>query len=521
MITATLTDDKKWIYVDGNPDEVDQIRLTFTKKINSWFIIKKKNPDANVEEAFMNHLGIIPVGLWVELVNVCVEYNYYLSFSPDFNDSIKNHTVSEESYKTYIDTLFQNKDFQPRDYQYDAVYNMLKYNNCCVEISTSGGKTLMSYMLFRYMKDVMGVKHILFVTPKTNLTTQSVDKFIAYDKLNGKESDWTYGEIHANAKKKESYDDNIVFGNYQSLVRKKKEFFEQFECVIIDEAHHATNTSCRVILKRCVNAKYKIGMTGTFPKNESYDSFVLQSYIGPVVYRLTSHELINEKQVATPVHVNVIEMKYLEDDKLSALYNLRNVSKSDDPTIGGKILNTEKDVARENSRRLSFICNMIAKTTKNSLVIFTDVQTEYGRSVYNHLRESTTKNVYYIDGGTPTAVRAQIKDAMEDDLSQNTIIVASIGCFSEGIDICNMWNIFLVESTKSDNIMAQLLGRGMRMFEGKDKTVLVDFVDDFRYGGGFYQDNYLYKHGRERIEIYCKRGFPCNVISVDLTKINI
>jgi superfamily II DNA or RNA helicase len=83
-----------------------------------------------------------------------------------------------------------------------------------------------------------------------------------------------------------------------------------------------------------------------------------------------------------------------------------------------------------------------------------------------------------------------------------------------------MWNIFLVESTKSDNIMAQLLGRGMRTFEGKDKTVLVDFVDDFRYGNGFYQDNYLYKHGKERIEIYCKRGFPCNVASVDLTKIN-
>ena len=514
-------EDKRWLYVDGNPDEVDQVRLSFTKKINSWFIIKKKNPDANVDEAFMNHLGIIPVGLWMELVNVCVEYGYYLCFSDDFNQSITNETVNENSYKEYIESLFVNKDFQPRDYQYNAVYSMLKYNNCCVEISTSGGKTLMSYMLFRYMKDVMGVKHILFVTPKTNLTTQSVDKFIAYDEYNGKEHDWTYGEIHADAKKKSSYDDNIVFGNYQSLVKKKADFFEQFECVIVDEAHHAQNTSCRTILKRCVNAKYKIGMTGTFPKNGSYDSFVLQSYIGPVVYRLTSSELINEKQAATPVHVNVIEMRYLDDERLTALYNLRNVSKSDDPTIGGKILEAEKSVARNDKRRLSFICNMISKVTKNSLVIFTDVQNEYGRSVYNHLRENTSKTVYYIDGGTSTNIREQIKESMENDLEQNTIIVASIGCFSEGIDICNMWNIFLVESTKSDNIMAQLLGRGMRMFDGKDKTVLVDFVDDFRYGTGFYRDNYLYKHGKERIDIYCNRGFPCNVASVDLAQINI
>ena len=518
MVTATLTDDKKWLYVNGDPDEVSQIRLSFTKKINSWFIIKKKNPDANVEEAFMNHIGIIPVGLWMELINVCSEFNYYLSFSEGFNESIMNMSVTEDSYREYINNLFINDDFQPRDYQYDAVFNMLKYNNCCVEISTSGGKTLMSYMLFRYMKDVLGIKHILFVTPKTNLTTQSYDKFVKYDELNGKEHDWTYGEIHANAKKKNTYADDIVFGNYQSLVRKKKDFFEIFDCIIIDEAHHAPNTSCRNILKRCVNAKYKIGMTGTFPKNGSYDSFVIQSYIGPVIYRLTSSQLINEKQAATPVHVNVIEMKYLEDDKLAALYNLRNVRKSDDPTIGSKILNAEKEIARENKKRLSFICNMIGKCTKNSLVIFTDVQTEYGRNIYNHLRESTNKNVYYIDGGTPTSVRGNIKDSMEEDMSQNTIIVASIGCFSEGIDICNMWNIFLVESTKSDNIMAQLLGRGMRTFEGKEKTILVDFVDDFRYGMGYYQDNYLYKHGKERIEIYCNRGFPCNVVSVNLDR---
>ena len=520
MVTAALTADNRWIMLDGNPDEIKQIRLGFTKKINSWFIIKKKNPDANVEEVFMNHLNMIPVGLWLELINVCADYGYFLSFVDGFNDRIKNESVSKENFDSYINSLFKN-NLKPRDYQRDAVFAMLTYSNCCVEISTSGGKTLISYMLFRYMKDVLGVKHILFITPKTNLTTQSYDKFVLYDESNGVERDWTFGEIHANAKKKEDYNDNIVFGNYQSLVRKKKEFFEKFDCVIIDEAHHAPNTSCRTILKRCVNAKYKIGMTGTFPKSGTYDSFVLQSYIGPVVYRLTSHELINEKKSATPVHVNVIEMKYLDDDKLKALYALRNVRKSDDPTIGGKILNQEKDVVRDDVTRLRFICNMIRKTTKNSLVIFTDVQTEYGKSVYNYLRESSDKFVYYIDGATPTTQRDKIKQAMEDDLEQNTIVVASIGCFSEGIDIANMWNIFLIESTKSDNILAQLLGRGMRTFEGKDKTVLIDFVDDFRYGEGYYKDNYLYRHGKERIEIYCNRGFPCNVVPVDLREINI
>jgi ERCC4-related helicase len=109
-------------------------------------------------------------------------------------------------------------------------------------------------------------------------------------------------------------------------------------------------------------------------------------------------------------------------------------------------------------------------------------------------------------------------DTMENDTEGNTIIVASIQCFSEGIDIANMWNIFLIETTKSENTLAQILGRGMRRFEGKDKTVMIDFIDDFRYGGGYYNDNYLWSHGMKRMDIYKERGFPCNLISVDLNK---
>jgi hypothetical protein len=57
----------------------------------------------------------------------------------------------------------------------------------------------------------------------------------------------------------------------------------------------------------------------------------------------------------------------------------------------------------------------------------------------------------------------------------------------------------------------------MRKFEGKEKTIMIDFVDDFRFGGGYYNENYLFKHGMERIDIYNKRGFPCNTFEIDLT----
>lgn len=516
MLVAQLTEDRRWIRVEGDVVEMRQLKLSFTKKINSWFIIKNKNPNAIVEEKFMNNFGLIPVGLWIELIKTCQKFGYQIQFIDDFDSKIRNSAVSFESFKEYIDRLFSNSSMTPRDYQIDGVFKMIEYMRCCVEVSTSGGKTLMAYMLFRFMKDFLHFNHILFITPKTNLTTQSATKFAEYDATNQLLTDWTFSEVHSKAKKKETYDENIVFGNYQSLCRKKNEFFEKFDAVIIDECHHATSLSIRNIVRKCVNAEYKIGMTGTFPADESYDNFVLTSYVGPVVFRLPSYELIEEKKSATPVFVNSFILKYLDYETLQALYTVRAVKKSDDPTIGNKILAKERDIARDSTLRLSYICDIISRTTKNSLVIFSDVENGYGRRIYDRLRETTDKTCFYIDGNTNTNARDNMKQAMEDDLTGNTIIVASMGCFSEGIDIANMWNIFLVETTKSDTILAQILGRGMRKFEGKDKTIMIDFVDDFRFGGGYYEDNYLYRHGMERMEIYKKRGFPCSSFEIDL-----
>jgi len=517
MLKARLTADNQWIVVESdNIIEMKQLKLSFTKKINDWWIIKKKAPYANVDETFMNSYGMIPVGLWIELIRICKKFNYSIEFAEDFNCRIKNCNISREMYDNFIDELFSNSSLSKRDYQLEGVFNILQYRNCCVEVSTSGGKTLMTYLLFKFMIDKLGFKHILYVTPKTDLTTQSSEKFAQYDEACNVESNWTYNEIHGAAKKKQEYDETIVFGNYQSLCKKKKEFFDKYDVVIIDECHHTVAKSIRSILNRCPNVKYKIGLTGTFPKEDTYDNFVLQSYIGPVVFRLSSYDLINKENSATPVIVSVFELKYLDKDKLTALGNLRLAKDKDDPTAGGKLLALEKQLARESKLRFKYITDMIMKTTKNTLVIFSDVQNDYGVKIYNHIKEFSDKSVYYIDGSTPPKNREAIKEEMENDETGNTIIVASMGCFTEGIDIANMWNIFLVESTKSDTILAQLLGRGMRKHPKKDKTMMVDFVDDFRTAN-VHLDNYLYRHGKERQSIYKRRGFPCKVFSVELS----
>lgn len=531
MIYADLTPDNKWIRITSDSQyEMADLQQYFTKKINDWYILKKKHPYMNVDVTFMNTYNMIPVGLWMELGAACKLHNYDLQFSADFESRITNTIITKEGFENYVENLFAKSKIKPYRYQIDSAYAMLKYKKCCIELATGSGKTLTSYILFRYMRDVLHLNHILFITPKTNLTTQSSAKFKKYDEGNGLEFDWTMSEIHAKAKKKEKYDDNIVFGNYQSVCHKKSDFFKQFDVIINDETHHGVCTSVQTIMSKCDGVQYRIGMTGTFPPNGSYDNFTLQSTIGPVVYKLTSYELINIEKSATPVHVVGIRLKYLDRDRLEALYNLRKLKDPNNPTEGNIILKAEEDIVRESYERFRYICNMISKTTKNSLVLYNDIKNQYGRKVYQYLKENTDKDVFYIDGEVDTKLREVYIQHMEDDVDENTIIVASVGCFSEGIDTANLWNIFLIETTKSDNQLAQILGRGMRNYEGKDRTMLIDFIDDFSFykqedlrgkknpktAKKYLETNYLLRHGEAREEIYKRRGFPYQVMDVDI-----
>jgi type I site-specific restriction endonuclease len=89
---------------------------------------------------------------------------------------------------------------------------------------------------------------------------------------------------------------------------------------------------------------------------------------------------------------------------------------------------------------------------------------------------------------------------------EDKVMVASFGTFSTGISINNIHNVFFVESYKSEKIVRQSIGRGMRLMEGKERVNIIDFVDDFTRTRG--NKNYLLKHSEERIKIYKDQGFP-------------
>jgi superfamily II DNA or RNA helicase len=498
------------VIVDSTQNEYDQLCSSFTKKTMNWGAIRNQNSHQpkSFETKFVDHYGRIPIGLYREVQKLAKQYMFTLQI--DGIEYLYDKNYDESDFIEWVNTYFEESEKQPRDYQIESASRVLKYKFCIEEISTAAGKTIIAFMLFRYLLNKGEIKKMLYVVPNINLVTQTEEEFYEYEENCGKKPIWKSQCVFGGAKKSDDDKVNVVFGTFQSLVKKDLEYFNKFDLVFIDECHHAKTSSIKNVILKSYNSKYSVGMTGTLPQEGSLDSFTIQSYLGPCVYTYTSSELIAAK-FATPVKVVGIEMDYVDEEIKKKLYGLRNVSI--DQKDGVKLLNLEKDIIRESRKRLIYVCETIAKVTKNSLVLFSDIKNEYGRNIFNWLKENTDKIVYYIDGETKLENREYFIKQMEEH--ENVIIVASVGVFSEGINVHNIHNIFIVESAKSEYRIRQMLGRGMRLMEGKEIITVIDFCDNFEYGTNKFQRvNYLKRHFLERQRIYKDRGFPFKVFKV-------
>ena len=645
-----ISDDKDLITLMGEaPHEVQTVRNSLTAEIPNAYMLKKLKSVKNTKRTFMTDYNQCPTGLWLEVIKICKKWNFNVSFTPLMQDYINQYNLGYNLFKNYVDKTFEGAvnekgyPFKPYDYQIEAAYKLIKFQKCCGEISTSAGKTLISFIMFKYLFDVAKVKKILYVVPSIDLATQSAEKYELYESYLKKHNhNWSVGILTSGLKKKEKErveKCNILFGTFQSLCKKNDEFYYDFnacfndECLdkdtmvlmadgtekkisdvkegekvytynrltnekeiheveyvyhglskgeklyslemedgttlkitgnhkvltqrgwvrvdelncddntrikniteigvadeevynlrIVDDheechnyfanglcvsnCHHSSNKSVRNVLSKCRNLIYSIGLTGTFPKEGSFDNFTIQSCIGPVVYKFTANQLINEEKRGTPIYVDIQYLSWATQEQKQTLW-LQRLNKNDDINAGTRNLKFEQDMVNTSYTRLKYICDMAIKTKKNALILFGQVKDGYGLRIFDYIKENSDKFVYYCDGNTPSANREWMKEQMENDLDGNTIMVASIGTMGEGIDLKNLWCIFLVNTTKSERMIRQICGRGLRMMEGKTKVVLIDFVDDLRYTeNGHFGDNYMIKHGRDRKKIYVEQNFP-------------
>ena len=108
-----------------------------------------------------------------------------------------------------------------------------------------------------------------------------------------------------------TYKTPVLISTWQSLENQDKDFFADFQGVIVDECHGTKANVVSRLLKQCLSADYKIGTTGTLP-TETADQLMINGVLGNVIYELKSKQLI-ELGYLTKIVVASIFIKYPEE----------------------------------------------------------------------------------------------------------------------------------------------------------------------------------------------------------------
>lgn len=490
-------------------------------------------------------------GLWKTVVDFLDSKSIQYVSKLDNSFKRTDFAMSLDEFTDYVNSW--NLNLNPRDYQIKAAWLILHYRMSLSQLATRAGKTLIAYMVFRYLLE-HGHKKILMVVPSIQLVKQGVEDMKEYQEFFQAETVWAKSEYCESP--------NLTIGTYQSLVqradkRNKKynpKWFNGYDVVLIDECHHLVCKSINTILGLdfMKNVKIKFGFTGTLPKEHTIESFCCHSLMGPTIQDLSPMELVDGGVLAKPnitqIRINYTEEETIKDyiecgEYLNSNYKLVDGKKvllpkeNRDFTIqhvktlpfaieetkkllepneymmylvdlckakGSNLLMLEQMLVHRSKKRLEVMDKLLFGLEKN-VIVFCH-HTEYLRCLADHFKKTfPDRKVLMIDGAANLKKRQKVIDEML--VNNNCILVASYGCCSTGITFKNVDYGIFAQSFKSEIIVKQSIGRLMLKNDEKDEFYLYDLVDVLPTGK-------LYAQGQSKLKIYEREGFEYKITSV-------
>ena len=426
--------------------------------------------------SFTIYHGLIPY-----IQKFCDERDYKLDIDPAVSVTTEFSGVEA---RELIQSL--NLPFEVREYQWKSFLHAVRNKRVLLLSPTASGKSLILYLILRYLQQ--DHQRGLLIVPTTSLVEQMFTDFKSY----GYDSD---EYCHRQYSGKEKHTNKfLTITTWQSIYKNEPEYFEQFDFVLGDEAHQFKAKSLTTILSNCINSKYRIGTTGTLDGTQTH-RLVLEGLFGPVYQATSTAELIEKKQLAD-FRIKCLILKHPDEICKAAR---------------GWDYDAEMDYIVRNNARNKFIKNLALSLEGNTLILFQFVE-KHGKELYPMIEsEAKDRKTFFVYGGTEVADRESIRAITEKE--KRTIIVASYGTFSTGINIRNLHNIIFASPSKSRVRNLQSIGRGLRIGDDKEQAVLFDIADDFRIGKFA---NFTLKHFIERVKIYDDEKFNYKFYNIEL-----
>ena len=490
-MTKVSKKNEVYLEVDAEPSTARSLSDFFTFEV----------PGARFMPAYRNRIwdgkirlytpatGELYLGLLSYLEKWLIDYDEPYEISEELKDEKQIDRQILDGFIRQLNLRARGKSIRPRDYQVDAVDFAIRKHRALLLSPTASGKSLIIYILVRYYELLLREQQndkILILVPTTSLVEQMTSDFIDYGWQEAYIQKVYSGHDREVSKK-------VVISTWQSLYKMPKKYFEQFGCVIGDEAHLFKAKSLTSILTKLHLCKYRFGLTGTLDGMQTH-RLVLEGLFGALNKVVSTKKLIDEKTLSS-FKIRSLVLTYPEEEcKLVKDMNYQD----------------EIDYIVTHEKRNNFIKDLTLSLNSNTLVLFQFVE-KHGSVLYDLIKSNTDRQVFYVYGGTDTQTREQIREITEKE--KDAIIVASYGTFSTGINIRNLHNIVFSSPSKSRIRTLQSIGRGLRRSESKDSAVLYDIADDITYKS---KRNFTLNHFMERINIYNEEQFDYEIKRIKL-----
>ncbi|MEK6303744.1 MAG: DEAD/DEAH box helicase family protein [Acidobacteriota bacterium] len=246
-----------------------------------------------------------------------------------------------------------------------------------------------------------------------------------------------------------------------------------FDFIVIDECHRGganDESNWRGILDYFAPA-VQLGLTATPKRNENVDTY---AYFGDPVYIYSLKEGINDgfltpfkvKQISTTLD----EYVYTPDDKL--IEGEIETGKRYTETDFNKII----EIKEREAHRVKIFMEQINQNDKTLVFCATQLHALAVRDLINQMKTSTHPNYCQrVTSDDGVLGEQHLRDFQDNEKTIPTILTTSQK-LSTGVDARNIRNIVLMRPINSMIEFKQIIGRGTRLFDGKDYFTIYDFV---------------------------------------------
>jgi type I restriction enzyme R subunit len=246
-----------------------------------------------------------------------------------------------------------------------------------------------------------------------------------------------------------------------------------FDFIVIDECHRggANDESNWRAIMEYFSPAVQLGLTATPRRQDNADTY---AYFGDPVYIYSLKEGINDgfltpfkvKQISTTLD----EYVYTPDDKLieGEIEEGKTYTESD--------FNQVIEIKEREAHRVKLFMDQINQNEKTLVFCATQDHALAVRDLVNQMKNSKDPNYCHrVTANDGDLGEQHLRDFQDNEKTIPTILTTSQK-LSTGVDARNIRNIVLMRPINSMIEFKQIIGRGTRLFEGKDYFTIYDFV---------------------------------------------